>query len=54
MDKAKFCEDCWCCKKAREKPGSLMFKFVKFIYHYLWCPYCKEYEKKTGKRPYDN
>ncbi len=53
MNKADFCVDCWCCKKAREKPGSFWHGFVKFIYHSLWCPYCKAYEKETGKNPYE-
>jgi hypothetical protein len=49
---AKQCEACPVCATARRKQRGFAFWFVKNVEGGV-CPYCKAYEKVTGKKAHE-
>jgi len=52
LRKARFCLDCPVCRRARLTQRGAAYLFVKHI-DSRFCPYCKAYEKTTGRKAYE-
>jgi len=52
LKKAQFCLDCPVCRRARLNQRGAAYLFVKHI-DTRFCPYCKAYEKATGRKAHE-
>jgi len=50
--KARICLKCPICSRAREKQKGFAYFFTKYIDRKV-CPYCKAFEKVTGRFAYE-
>jgi transposase-like protein len=49
IEKAKVCEGCPVCKKARRDQKGIAYLFVRFLEGGV-CPYCQAYERVNGRK----